>query len=90
MADESAVANAQNYEDRVNKELLAQRQWIKDWGSLYAPDEPLDYFGKIAQLEERTKLYAHATAQSTNSDYGNYDKQYPEFKQKKVKKPDII
>ena len=47
------VAEAFNWEQRVKGENDAAREWSKNWGSLFAPDEPTSYKERISDLKRK-------------------------------------
>lgn len=47
------VADAFNWEQRAKSELAISRAWSKNWGSVFAPNEPKTNPEKIAQLKEK-------------------------------------
>ena len=59
--DHSYVAEAFYWEQRVEGENDAAREWSKNWGSLFARDEPTSHKERISDLklkmtEEKTKM----------------------------------
>ena len=87
--DHSFVADAQNWEKRVEFELKSSKTWFNDWGSLYAPEMPTNYEERIAQLRKQADAITGATLQTNNNDYGQ-GKPFAEFHVKKEKKPDLM
>ncbi|GMH81347.1 hypothetical protein TrST_g1936 [Triparma strigata] len=68
--EQNHVAAAHNYEQRIKVENEAALIWCKNWGTLYAKDEPQDYDGKIAKLEgELKKIPAAALATNNMMSY---------------------
>lgn len=47
------VAEAFNWEQRVKTENDHAREWNKNWGSLFAPDEPTSYKERICDLKRK-------------------------------------
>ncbi|KAJ1456336.1 hypothetical protein M885DRAFT_517837 [Pelagophyceae sp. CCMP2097] len=88
-SDVSYVAEVQNWEQRVKSELDASKQWYKDWGTLYAPNEPTGYDERIAKLRAKASEIPGARLETNNSIYGQ-GKPYAEFRDVKQKKPDLI
>ena len=87
--DHNFVADAQNFEQRVKAELDGAKQWYSDWGSLYCPEEPTSYSGRIKKLEDRAREIPGVRLETTNTSYGT-GKPYREFTKQKPKKPDLI
>lgn len=77
------VADGQNWEGRVKSELEASKQWYKDWGSLYAPQEPASYEDRLARLREMAEKIPGARMETNNASYGT-GKPFKEFE---IKKP---
>lgn len=79
----------QRREARVKLEVDASKQWYGDWGSLYAPDEPTDYEERIHKLKDKANTIPGVRLRTTNAEYG-VRPPFKEFKEAKVKKPDLI
>ena len=47
------VAEAFNWEQRVKGENDAAREWNKNWGSLFAPNQPSTYKERIYDLKRK-------------------------------------
>ena len=51
--EQNYVAEAFNWEQRVRGENDAAREWNKNWGSLFAPNQPTSYKDRIQDLKRK-------------------------------------
>lgn len=61
------VADAFNWEQCMKKEREAAGAWSRNWGQVFAPDEPKTYAEKIAQLKEQMEQLPAQLAMVSNS-----------------------
>jgi len=81
----NAVAENHNWVQRIEGEQEAAEIWGRNWGELYAGDQPTDNKGMIRKIEEKMK---HLPVQSmmTNSQLSfTWNKPYVEPKNYRLK-----
>ena len=66
-AKQTPTSELRNWADRVSKEASSSKEWEHDWGSLYTPNTPADYEGKIKALEETLKAMPGSSSYRTQS-----------------------